>query len=271
MRFSICMHIYKFILFHVLIVFARKNGENEVIGCQSDLKLAKYPRAQRDVCSSNSIELNWIEFETDLNEFRLSFVCRFVQFYIQTCWKAITWVIEATFNGLMAINLNLNISDMINAENKSATKHPNAAVYFCYCQVFFLLYLYCENLWAYAMTQGKSVCAFFSCVSQNRMKKRRINIGFYIQSKWEILFYLVYFCRMKQENYKVLLNHQLIKKQFFSLYFSFTVCWCFNTQYFFFAFTLRPMISIDHRPCDWSFMIFVPQILANYYVEELSP
>lgn len=116
------------------------------------------------------IQLNWIEFEIDLNEFRVSFVCRFCS--IQNMLKSnnmSNWSNFQRFDDHKLKSVN-SISDMINAENKSATKHQNNAA-FCLPSLF-LFHLHGENLRAYSTTWKKS--CFYNRRSDEKKKSTLI-------------------------------------------------------------------------------------------------
>lgn len=101
------------------------------------------------------IQLNWIEFEIDLNEFRVSFVCRFCS--IQNMLKSnnmSNWSNFQRFDDHKLKSVN-SISDMINAENKSATKHQNNAA-ILFAKSFFISFTRWKFTSAYSTTWKKS-------------------------------------------------------------------------------------------------------------------
>lgn len=141
----------------------------------------------------HQIQLNWIEFEIDLNEFRVSFVCRFCS--IQNMLKSnnmSNWSNFQRFDDHKLKSVN-SISDMINAENKSATKHQNNAA-ILFAKSFFLFHLHGENLRA-PIRQLERKAVF---ITEDRMKKKRVH--WFSQSKREISVLLRLFLTVKQEN-----------------------------------------------------------------------
>lgn len=137
------------------------------------------------------IQLNWIEFEIDLNEFRVSFVCRFCS--IQNMLKSnnmSNWSNFQRFDDHKLKSVN-SISDMINAENKSATKHQNNAA-FCLPSLFYFIY----TVKIYEPIRQLERKAVF--ITEDRMKKKTVH--WFSQSKREISDLPCLFLTVKQEN-----------------------------------------------------------------------
>lgn len=107
-----------------------------------------------------------------------------------------------------------HISCVINAENKSATKHKNKTL--C-CRIpLLLLFCLCENLWIkYSILEAPKKRRNFKCGNWTE-KNYLLNIVFLFSLNVRFLFSHIHFVNVKQEEQKVLLNHRMIKKSFFS-------------------------------------------------------